>query len=250
MTAAAALLELQGVSFDYDSAAGRVPALRRIDLTMRAGEFQAILGPSGCGKSTLLRLIAGLHAITDGRLLWSSEQARRDLTMVFQEPTLLPWRTVMENAMFGARAWARDDDSAAAMCETLLQRFNLQAFANEYPARLSVGMQQRLALARALISRPTVLLLDEAMSGSDFSMRLRIERTLVEQLAAGASVLLVSHDLDDCLRIADRLIVLADRPASVKKVIDIPCVREERASASGTLTLRAVREEVLGLLGA
>jgi len=225
--------------------AGDLPVLHNIDLTIGPGEIVALLGPSGCGKSTLLRLVAGLEEPSAGEVrLGDRPVVRSDprCAVVFQEPRLFPWKTVAANVAVGARR-AKD----ASPPDEWLRLVGLDGFGGSLPHQLSGGMAQRTALARALIGQPGVLLLDEPFAALDALTRLRMQDLLWEVCQrVGSTVLLVTHDVDEALHLADRIVILGNRPASV--VATIP-VTAPRPRARGDAQLGVLRDRILGHFG-
>jgi ABC-type nitrate/sulfonate/bicarbonate transport system ATPase subunit len=220
---------------------GGPAVLQGIDLALAPGEFVALLGASGCGKSTLLRLVAGLEQATAGEVRLG-EAPVRDVdprcAVVFQEPRLLPWRSVAANVALGAR-----HAGGAASPQRLLDQVGLGDAAGAWPHQLSGGMAQRAALARALAGRPDVLLLDEPFAALDALTRLRMGDLLQDVRAeTEPTTLMVTHDVDEALRLADRLVLLAGQPAAVRAVYAAP----PRHDASAIARLRA---EILGHFG-
>ena len=208
--------------------AAPIEALRDVSFAVSRGQFVAIVGPSGCGKSTLLRLLAGLRAPDSGRVLADGTDVsapRDDVAMVFQRPTLLPWRTVRGNIVLpddvrpGQRA-------AHDRADALLRLVGLDAFADRYPAELSGGMQQRVALARALAVAPSLLLMDEPFAALDALLReelaTELERIWTEPVASRdrPTVLFVTHSIAEAVQLADRVLVMSPRPGTI--VADIP----------------------------
>lgn len=193
--------------------AAATPVLTKIDLQIRAGEFVAIVGPSGCGKSTLLRLIAGLEQPSSGTVTIGQRTVQKVdpcCALMFQEPRLLPWKTIRQNVQLAVRG---DEQTQT---ETWLAQVGLQAFVNALPYQLSGGMAQRAALARALVRRPQVLLLDEPFAALDALTKLQMQDLLVDTVqAAGATVVMVTHDIDEAVYLADRVIILGQRPATI-----------------------------------
>jgi ABC-type nitrate/sulfonate/bicarbonate transport system ATPase subunit len=215
---------LANVSKSFPTHQGALPVLQAVDLRIEQGSFVALLGPSGCGKSTLLRLVGGLEQPSDGAVTLGKrpvETVDPRCAMVFQEPRLFPWKTVAENVAIGARR--RADTPAPA---ALLQLVGLSGFEESYPHQLSGGMAQRAALARALIGRPEVLLLDEPFAALDALTRMQMQDLLVAACrSAGATVVMVTHDIDEALYLADRVVLMAPRPTFVQRVIDVPLAR-------------------------
>jgi sulfonate transport system ATP-binding protein len=221
-----------------------VSVLTGIDLNVRPGEIVAVVGPSGCGKSTLLRLIAGLDLDFSGDVLVGSQSVQgpsQTVGLVFQEPRLFPWLNVERNVAFGLPG----GNPNRLVAETL-QVVGLSDFAHALPKQLSGGMAQRVALARSLVTEPQVLLLDEPFSALDAFTRMRLQDHL---LAAWEryrpTLVLVTHDLDEAVYLADRVVLLGERPSKVQRVrpVDVPRPRER-----GNLDLAALRAELLHAL--
>ncbi|MBQ1762939.1 MAG: ABC transporter ATP-binding protein [Aquincola sp.] len=242
-------IDIRAVSHRFELPAGPLPVLQDIDLTIQPGEFVALLGPSGCGKSTLLRLVAGLEPATQGTLLQDGQAiARPDPSriVVFQDPTLYPWRTVWQNVALGLQARGllklrrhRVDEALALV--------GLRDFADAYPHQLSGGMAQRVALARALVNDPQLLVLDEPLGKLDSLTRLTMQSELVALWQrAGFSALLVTHDVEEALFMAQRVIVFSDRPARIVADIANPLPYPRHR---GHPELAALRHQALRLLG-
>jgi ABC-type nitrate/sulfonate/bicarbonate transport system ATPase subunit len=209
-------LRLEGVS----QAFGQVDVLRHLCLEVRPGEFLAIVGPSGCGKTTLLNLMAG-HQLPTGGWIHRRGQAR----MVYQHDGLFPWLTVAQNISLGLRQ-VRDAVARQRQLEELLFLIRLEPFAGHYPHQLSGGMRQRVELARALAGETDLLLMDEPFSALDYQTRLRMRRELVRVLAdRPRTVILVTHDIEEAAQLADRVIVLTERPARVRCEVHLHLAR-------------------------
>ncbi|AJY40577.1 ABC transporter family protein [Burkholderia humptydooensis] len=213
-----ARIDVRRVSHWFDTPGGPLQVLDDVTLSVAPGEFVALLGPSGCGKSTLLRLVAGLDAATQGALLQNGAPIRRpdpSRIVVFQDPTLYPWRRVRANVALGlqargvlARERGRVDDALA--------RVGLSEFADAFPHQLSGGMAQRVALARALVNDPQLLVLDEPLGKLDSLTRLAMQAELAALWRrARFSALLVTHDVEEALFLAQRVIVFGPRPARI-----------------------------------
>ena len=208
---------------------GGVLAVDHVSLEARPGEFVSIVGPSGCGKSTLLRLIAGLIPLTDGGIAVNGldvTEPRQDVALMFQRPTLLPWRTALQNALLPPKLGGKLDDSAERRAYELLDMVGLSGFEHTYPRHLSGGMQQRVALARLLMVGVDVLLLDEPFAAVDQLTRERLNLELLrvhERMSATA--LLVTHNITEAILLADRVVVMTPRPGRIADVIDVPFPR-------------------------
>jgi sulfonate transport system ATP-binding protein len=230
---------------------GGVEALASVTLTVGQGEFVAIVGGSGCGKSTLLRLVAGLDAPTAGRILLDGvplSGPHEKVGMVFQEPRLLPWLTVAGNVGFGLAGLPAAE--RAARVADALARVGLSDKAGAWPKELSGGQAQRVALARALVVQPEVLLLDEPFSALDAFTRADLQDHLVDLWAAASprpTMIVVTHDVDEAVALADRVVVLRPHPGRIAAEIPVPLARPRDRGASG---FEAVRRQVLSALGA
>lgn len=182
-----------------------------IDLTVGSGEFVAVLGRSGSGKSTLLRVLAGLDSLSAGTISWSADGTRPHTGVVFQDPLLMPWLTVHDNVSYARRFARRRDDFDADYAAELMRRFGVDELADRYPDQLSGGQAQRVAILRAVATRPQLLLLDEPFSALDPARRADLQQwlaTLATEL--GVTVLLVTHDVEEALALAQRVVLLAD----------------------------------------
>lgn len=246
---AGARLSVAGVSHAFDIRGAALPVLDHVDLAVAPGEFVALLGPSGCGKSTLLRLVAGLEPPDSGTLSIDGEPiAGPDPSrlLVFQDPTLYPWRTVRGNVALGleARGLLKAQGSRV---DDALRLVGLADFADAYPHQLSGGMAQRTALARALVNAPRLLLLDEPLGKLDALTRLAMQGELVRLWQEkGFSALLVTHDVEEALVLATRVIVLSDRPARIRaEIVNAAPYPRHRDDPD----LVRLRREVLEILG-
>ena len=242
-------LTIREVSHRFDLEGQPLPVLDRISLRIGRGEFVALLGPSGCGKSTLLRLVAGLDSpsagglFVEGKAIEGPDPSR---IVVFQDPTLYPWRTVWGNVALGleARGLLR---THRERIEDALRLVGLSGFANAYPHQLSGGMSQRTALARALVNDPNLLILDEPLGQLDSLTRITMQGELVALWQrAGFTALLVTHDVEEALVLAGRVIVLSERPAHIKAEI---VNKRPYPRHRGNPHLAELRHEVLAHLG-
>jgi len=221
-------ITVDGVGRVFSGRGGEVVALAGATFDVGAGEFVALVGPSGCGKSTLLRCIAGLDTDYTGTVHVGERLVDRPSTqtgMVFQEHRLLPWLTVRQNILFGFHGSAAEQRSRS---EELLELMHLEAFADAHPHELSGGMAQRAAIARALAPRPDVLLLDEPFGALDAFTRVEMQDALREVWRQhNTTALLVTHDIEEAVVLADRVVVMAARPGRVQHIeqIDLPFPR-------------------------
>jgi NitT/TauT family transport system ATP-binding protein len=208
---------------------GGVLAVDHVSFEATPGEFVSIVGPSGCGKSTLLRLIAGLIPLTDGNISVNGREVtepRQDVALMFQRPTLLPWRTALQNTLLPPKLGGKLDDKAERQAYELLELVGLSGFEHTYPRHLSGGMQQRVALARLLMVGVDVLLLDEPFAAVDQLTRERLNLELLrvhERMSATA--LLVTHNITEAILLADRVVVMTARPGKIADLIDVPFER-------------------------
>jgi NitT/TauT family transport system ATP-binding protein len=217
-------------------------ALRDIDLEIKPGEFVIFLGPSGCGKSTLLYLIAGLERETSGEIWAFNERITApspERSLIFQETSLFPWATVWQNVSFGLMIRGASLDERRAVAKEALQRVGLVAAMEKRPDELSGGMRQRVAVARALAMRPKVLLMDEPFAALDVQTRARMQDFLLDVWReSGASVLFVTHHIDEAVALADRVAVFTSRPGRIKTIVDIDLPRPRDPFAPESETLR------------
>ncbi|MDR1425153.1 MAG: ABC transporter ATP-binding protein [Azoarcus sp.] len=243
-------IHIEHVSHGFESPAGEfLPVLEDVSLEIAPGEFVALLGPSGCGKSTLLRLVAGLEPATQGTITQDGTTITRpdpSRIVAFQDPTLFPWRTVWDNVALGPQAQGRLKANKASV-EAALCKVGLEGFAKSYPHQLSGGMAQRAALARALVNDPKVLILDEPLGKLDSLTRLEMQSELVSLWRKnGFSVLLVTHDVEEALFLAQRVVIFSPRPA---KIVGELSIERPYPRHRDDPTLTALRREVLDRLG-
>jgi NitT/TauT family transport system ATP-binding protein len=245
------LLEIQGVDKTFN---GNVVALRRMSLTVNAGDFISLLGPSGCGKSTALRLIAGLSHPTSGRIVWEGGQRQGDLAVVFQEPTLMPWATVAENVWLPLRLRGKSYTSVQDDIMEALRLVGLEKFLRAYPRELSGGMKMRVSIARAIFTRPRLILMDEPFAALDEITRHKLNTDLLELKArTGCTVIFVTHSVFESVFLSDRIVVMAARPGRVIRevTVDAPYPRGEvlRTSAEYAAHCRAASEALREAMG-
>ena len=247
--AVGASLDVERVSHAFDIDGKVLPVLDDVNFSVKPGEFIALLGPSGCGKSTLLRLVAGLDAPRSGVLREDGDPVTGPFpsrVVVFQDPTLFPWRTVWNNVALGLEAQGILK-SQRQRVDAALDLVGLSQFRNAYPHQLSGGMAQRVALARALVNDPKILILDEPLGKLDSLTRITMQAELVALWQRkGFTTLLVTHDVEEALFLANRVVVFSDRPARIKAdiAVDRPYPRHR-----GDPRLAELRRNILGLLG-
>lgn len=231
-------IKLDRVSVQF----GPVQVFADLSLTIARGEFVAVVGPSGCGKTTILNLLSAFTTPSSGTL-----ECLGEVRMVYQHDGLFPWLTVSENILLGLRE-VKGDAERKAQLKTMLELIRLANFADHYPHQLSGGMKQRVELARALAGNSDILLLDEPFSALDYLTRLRIRGELVRMLTERPrTVVLVTHDIEEAAQLADRVVVLSDRPATIHRevVLTSPRPRELTEPEVVSTTHEILRE--LGL---
>lgn len=211
---------------------GDLNVIQNISLDVKEGEFVSIVGPSGCGKTTFLRIISGLEtassgeALLDGRVI---DGPGRDRGIVFQQDNMLPWRTVIGNALIGPEIGGYANPSAKAKVQELLRLVGLEGFEKYYPRQLSGGMRQRVNLARALAIDPAILLMDEPFSALDAQTREIMQTELLRIWDEGRkTVLFVTHQIDEAVFLSDRVFVFARRPGRIQEIVDVPLPRPRR----------------------
>lgn len=222
------LIDFENVSLSFSGSGSRgaLDVLSQVNLTIRNGEFICVIGPSGCGKSTLLSLLAGFLHPTSGRVLVRGEQVQSpgsDRVMVFQNSSLFPWLTVFDNIEYGLKLRVNREKSSdiAQKVSQLITLVNLRGFERHYPHELSGGMRQRVEIARALAVDPDMLLMDEPLGALDALTRIGMQSELIRiWQETQKTVMFVTHDIDEAVIMADRVIVMSSRPASIRE--DIP----------------------------
>ncbi|HKQ00441.1 MAG TPA: ABC transporter ATP-binding protein [Actinomycetes bacterium] len=225
-------ITIQGVRHDYQGQGRRVAALDELDLEIRAGEFVVLLGPSGCGKSTLLLIIAGLLAPSAGTVRIGTtvvDRAYTDLGMVFQDPTLLEWRTTLRNILLQAEVRGMDRAAARTRALELTRATKLDGFEDAYPSELSGGMRQRVAICRALLHNPPILLMDEPFAALDALTREQMGIDLQSLwLEDRKSVVFVTHSISEAVFLADRIFVFSPRPGRILETLTVGLPRPRK----------------------
>ena len=251
----ASLIALRGVGKTFP---GGTLALKGFDFDVRDGEFVSLLGPSGCGKSTALRIIAGLSAPTEGHVEWRSPQLPAEsesrIGFVFQEPTLMPWTNVFNNVMLPFKLKGVDIAQARPRVVASLDRVGLQDFGRAYPRELSGGMRMRVSIARALVTEPALLLLDEPFAALDEITRFKLNNDLLQAWRAlRTTVVFVTHSVFESVYLSNRIVVMAARPGQVftELKIDAPYPRDRdfRTSAEYAALCRRTSEALAQAMG-
>ncbi|TMF69128.1 MAG: ABC transporter ATP-binding protein [Chloroflexi bacterium] len=223
-------IDLRGVTKRFLTPSGGVyTALRDLNLTVQAGEFCAVVGPTGCGKSTTLALISGLEPASEGEVEVLGKPVRgiaEHIGYVFQTDAVFPWKTVLDNVAAGPRYHGRPTSEARSTAREWISRVGLSGFEDRYPYQLSGGMRKRVALAQSLINEPRILLMDEPFSALDVQTRSLMENELLSLWAnTRASVVFVTHDLEEAIALADRVFVISAGPGTVKANYPVPLTR-------------------------
>ena len=244
------MLTISGVSRFFESETGTVEALRDINLDVFDKEFMCFIGPSGCGKTTLLRIIAGLDQPTSGEVLLDGKVIKSpdpERGMVFQEYSLFPWRTIIDNVAFGLEIKGVPKKERYEIARKYLKMVGLEAFEQSYSYELSGGMRQRVAIVRALANDPKVLLMDEPFGSVDAQTRNLLQGELLRIWGEERkTVLFITHSIDEAVYLADRVVVLSARPGQIREIIEIDL---ERPRQRTSVDVNVIRERLLGLLG-
>lgn len=246
-----AVLDMANVTKTFN---GDVVALRDMNLSVNSGDFISLLGPSGCGKSTALRLIAGLSTPSAGRITWAGGQSENDLGVVFQEPTLMPWATVAQNVWLPFRLKGKSYASVRDDVLDALRLVGLENFLDAYPRELSGGMKMRVSIARAMVTKPRLILMDEPFAALDEITRFRLNNDLLQLKAKiGCTVIFVTHSVFESVFLSDRIVVMAARPGRVIRevTVDAPYPRDEafRTSSEYAALCRQASEALHDAMG-
>jgi ABC-type nitrate/sulfonate/bicarbonate transport system ATPase subunit len=247
------IIQIRNLSKGFPQPDGtNIAVLNGISLEFKSGEFISLIGPSGCGKSTLLRLIAGLISGEGGKILLDGEEIRKpgyERGLVFQDPTLFPWKTIWENIAFGLRARGVYREEKHSIPE-FFRLVGLEGFEKSYPHHLSGGMAQRAALARALINNPKALLLDEPLGALDAFTRMNMQDEILKIWEERRmTTVMVTHDVDEAIYMADRIVVMSARPAKIEKILAVEMGRPRERDHPDFLDLRARILQILHFAG-
>ena len=222
-------LEVRGLTKHFETPRGVVTALDDVSFSVHKRELMCVIGPSGCGKSTLVRILAGLETPSSGEVRVYGEPvsgAGPDRGMVFQGYTLFPWLSVKENVMFGPKMAGKSDYVAQSEAREWIDLVGLSKFENSYPHQLSGGMKQRVAIARALANQPRVLFMDEPFGALDAQTRCKMQSYLLEIWKnVDITIVFITHDLDESIFLADRILVLDANPGRVREIVEVPVPR-------------------------
>lgn len=234
-----------GVGHVFASVRGTVTALQNIELTLTRGEFVFLLGPSGCGKSTLLRLAAGLQNPTSGSITFPGWKTRPKIRLVFQDHSLLPWLSVVDNAALGLEMDGIRRHQRRTRALGMLDSLGVARFANHYPHELSGGMKQRVAIARAFVTEPDILLMDEPFRTLDAPLRLLIQEQLEGLwLEKHPTILFVTHEIDEAVLLGDRVVVMGGRPGHILQEYPLPFPRPRNFSGATNPSGEEVRWKI------
>lgn len=242
-------IDIKEVSITFGSGADSHQAVASTSIVIEPGEYVCILGPSGCGKSTLMNSVAGYVQPTSGEVLVDGnivEKPGPDRGMVFQQYSLMPWKTVVENIAFGPKMAGKSATEAGSIANTFLSMVGLTKFGHRYPAELSGGMQQRVGIARALANYPSVLLMDEPFGALDAQTRLMMQENLLDIWKEfGITVLFVTHDVDEAVFLSDRVLVMSAAPGKIINDLKIDLPRPRTAEMSTDSKFIDAKQECL-----
>jgi NitT/TauT family transport system ATP-binding protein len=242
-------IRIRQLNISFGARGGAMEVLRNISLNVGAGEFLAILGPSGCGKSTLLGAIAGFANHVKGEVLVDSKPVRKpdvDRGIVFQDHNLFPWKTVIANVEFGLKMRRIAKAARGKLAKEILARVGLSEFCRYYPDQLSGGMQQRVNLARVLVNRPEVLLMDEPFGALDAQTRLQMQEMLLSLWEEyRMTIVFVTHDVDKAILLSDRVLVMSNRPARIKAEIPVYLGRPRSADLLTGADFTSIKRECM-----
>ncbi len=235
-----------------ERSSGETEALREIDFEMREGEILCLLGPSGCGKTTVLNIIAGFQKPSRGEVLVNGRSVDKpgpDRGVIFQEHGLFPWRTALQNIIFGPQMMGRRLSESLALADQYINLIGLSGFQNHYPHELSGGMQQRVAIARVLVNQPEILLMDEPFGKLDAQTRATMQILLLDVWEKiRPTILFITHDIDEAIFLGDRILVMSCRPGRIIKEFKVTLNRPRDYEIIATLAYLEIKREILNLL--
>ncbi|MFW1810566.1 ABC transporter ATP-binding protein [Acinetobacter ursingii] len=242
------ILEMQNLGQRFQHGKTERTVLNQINLKIHKREFVCVIGPSGCGKSTLSRIVAGLDDYSSGEVLVDGERVDGpcpERGMVFQGYTLFPWKTVKENVMFGPLMRGASQAAAESVAREWINIIGLEKYENQCPHQLSGGMKQRVAIARALVNEPKILLMDEPFGALDPYTRQKMQRHLMDLWQnIDITILFVTHDMDEAILLADRIVALKANPGEVKEIIEVRLPRPRTPELMNTSEFRQLRAHV------
>lgn len=247
-------LQARGIRLEYVQSRtnSKIVALDGVNLEVAEGEFVSIVGPSGCGKTTFLYVVDGLLAATAGQIMVEAKAVTRpgpDRAVVFQDPSLLPWRTVSKNILYGLECRGVNARDAHERSEYFIDMVGLRGFEQHYPYELSGGMQQRVNLARALVMDPQILLMDEPFAALDAQTREVMQEELLQiWIRAKKTVLFITHQIDEALYLSDRVIVFTARPGKVKETVRVDIERPRKLAVKRDPRFHALEDHVWDLI--
>ncbi|MFC0576975.1 ABC transporter ATP-binding protein [Paraburkholderia solisilvae] len=245
-------IDMRALTVEVGAPHARFAALEAFDLDIAPGQFLCVLGPSGCGKSTLLSAIAGHVAVTHGEIAVDGvavDGPHAERGLVFQQHTLFPWKTVVDNVAFGLKMKGIGARERRRHATELLELVGLAGFASHYPAQLSGGMQQRVEIARVLINRPRILLMDEPFGALDAQTRRNMQTLLLDLWSQiRTTIVFVTHDIEEALFLGDRIVMLSQRPARIVADITVPLPRPRNDESTTEPAFVEIKRRCLGLL--
>ena len=248
------ILEAKNLTQKFSHGKTERTILNALDLKIHKREFICVIGPSGCGKSTFSRIVAGLDPYTSGELLVDGETITGpspERGMVFQGYTLFPWKTVKENVMFGPLMRGASNATAEAQAREWINIIGLEKFEQQYPHELSGGMKQRVAIARALVNQPKILLMDEPFGALDPHTRQKMQKHLIDLWAnIDITIIFVTHDMDEAILLADRIVALKANPGEIKEIIEVDLPRPRQHELMLTEKFKSLRQRVDALVHA
>jgi len=245
------MIECQHLYKSYQTQNGIIRALENVNFRVNGNELVCIVGPSGCGKTTLLKIIAGLIKPTHGRILNKQETHNHhpDNAMVFQEHGLFPWMTLLDNVAFGLEMRGMGKKERIKQAKVFIEKVGLTAFVNNYPYQLSVGMRQRVGIARAFLINPDILLMDEPFGSLDSQTKILLQEELLRLWREDPKlVFYVTHDIEEALLLADRVLLMTGRPGSIREEIQVPLGRPRDISNLEHAEIREIKYHIWNML--